>query len=102
MNEVQEVDASRRAFLRLRTVAKPEPLHAVIGDSCLNLHSVICDACKDSCATKAIQRVRTSNRVAALAVNTDLCTGCGDCVSVCPNGALSMSGTINVASSKNE
>lgn len=86
-----EIDIGRRSLLGLRAPAARQP-RAVIGDQCLNLKGVICDACKDVCDARAIVRVRSAGRVAALFVSADLCTACGDCVSVCPADAITVEG----------
>jgi ferredoxin-type protein NapF len=92
-----DVDIGRRALLGLRSTAVDAPPRAVIGDSCLNLKGVICDACKDACAVRAIVRARTASRVAALMVSAELCTACGDCVNICPANAIALEGIANAS-----
>ena len=86
-----EIDIGRRSLLGLRAPAARKP-RAVIGNQCLNIKGVICDACKDACDARAIVRVRSVGRVAALSVSADLCTACGDCASVCPADAIAIEG----------
>jgi ferredoxin-type protein NapF len=81
---------ARRRFLGLGSSA-PESVAriAAIGEDCLALRGVACDLCRDSCEVSAI---RFQPRLGAPAEPhiADDCTGCGDCVAVCPSQALSL------------
>ncbi|HSV69750.1 MAG TPA: 4Fe-4S binding protein [Methylibium sp.] len=50
-----------------------------------------CTACIDVCSARAITSKRTDNgpEKGGIAVNPNLCVGCGACTTVCPSGALS-------------
>jgi ferredoxin-type protein NapF len=54
---------------------------------CLAYTGVFCISCQSSCASQAIQRDRLSRPQ----MLTDVCTGCGACVSVCPVQAIKVS-----------
>lgn len=49
-----------------------------------------CTACIDVCSAQAISSRRTENgpEKGGIAVNPNLCVGCGACTTVCPSGAL--------------
>ncbi len=67
----------------------------VIGDQCLAQHGVVCRSCGDACEPEAIifnwgNPKNGARGVATPTVNNDLCNGCGACISICPNDALTM------------
>ncbi|MGI9419182.1 MAG: 4Fe-4S dicluster domain-containing protein [Geminicoccaceae bacterium] len=64
-----------------------------VANHCLSLSGITCRACDDACAVRAIQfqpRLGVADR---LSINAAACTGCGDCLPVCPVDALSLNGT---------
>lgn len=66
------------------------PQVAVLGTGCLAVNGVMCGTCSDPCEPRAL-RVRPLGGGRALPIiDTATCTGCGECVSVCPVGALSV------------
>lgn len=62
---------------------------ARIADNCLALNQVMCESCADVCATRAIRFVHRGF-VKQPYVDTDRCTGCEECVAVCPANAISI------------
>ena len=75
-------------------VFPPEPAfefshHAVIGDSCLAINYVDCQACRDACPAGAIRFRPRRGGPFIPDLDTEACTGCGACVSVCPTDAVS-------------
>jgi ferredoxin-type protein NapF len=90
---------SRRAFFtRPVRGAMPEPqsaaaaprVVALVGHGCLAAQAVTCGTCADPCEPRAL-RIRPLLGGRALPViDVAACTGCGDCLSVCPVGALSL------------
>ena len=74
--------------------AKDEPAwqaKAKINDQCLAQQNVECRSCGEMCETIAIRFHLEVGRVAQPTVNTELCNGCGACVSVCPTSAINVS-----------
>jgi Pyruvate/2-oxoacid:ferredoxin oxidoreductase delta subunit len=56
--------------------------------ACLAWGGVVCMSCKFSCTWQAIL-LDTLNRPS---IDTEVCTGCGMCVSVCPKKAITING----------
>lgn len=83
---------ARRRFLGLELglgTSVPESVAriAAIGDDCLASRGVACDLCRDSCEPGAIRFQPRLGAPAAPRI-AEGCTGCGDCVTVCPAQAL--------------
>jgi ferredoxin-type protein NapF len=82
----------RRSFLLAGRAAAPDPAPsaiAAITDACLARRGVACMTCRDACPTGAIRF--TLARGGALPVlDGEACTACGDCVAVCPAGAITL------------
>jgi ferredoxin-type protein NapF len=57
---------------------------------CLTRHGVECRVCGEACDARALRFVPTLGRVAQLHVERERCTGCGECLPVCPAGALAL------------
>ncbi len=58
-------------------------------DRCLAQQSITCQSCKDACDQQAISfPITTKTPTPVLASNQ--CSGCGECVSVCPVNAISI------------
>jgi ferredoxin len=53
-------------------------------DTCIAWDDVICMACSQSCDYQAITTVHQRRAQ----IDTEACTGCGMCVTVCPMDAL--------------
>ena len=84
-----ERSVSRRAMLfgRLRPA---DPPGLQIADHCLSLTGVACRACEDVCAVRAIRFRPNLGGVDRPSIDAEACTGCGDCLSLCPVKALSL------------
>jgi MinD superfamily P-loop ATPase containing an inserted ferredoxin domain len=64
----------------------------VMNEQCLAKRGVVCRSCGDSCPREAIEfnLARAHPALATPQINNNACTGCGACISVCPNQALTM------------
>lgn len=64
---------------------------AVIGLACIAYaQNVVCRSCGDGCEAAAIRFSPRQNGAALPFLVIELCTGCGDCVPVCPTGAITL------------
>ncbi|SFU81066.1 ferredoxin-type protein NapF [Halomonas korlensis] len=63
---------------------------AEIGPACLGPQGVYCRSCGESCEEGAIHFSFNAQRVPEPAVDTEACSGCGACVSVCPTQAVTV------------
>jgi NAD-dependent dihydropyrimidine dehydrogenase PreA subunit len=88
---------SRRQFLRGDfSGRKADPQtgdglqRAVISNRCVAFANVVCRSCGDACGEAAIRFSPRLGGAALPEVIAARCTGCGDCVPVCPAGAIAM------------
>jgi len=75
---------TRREFLAAFRGGKPI---AAVHARCLESRGVVCRACRDACDAGAIA---FTPRPAPPRIDAALCTGCGQCVPVCPAGAIAI------------
>lgn len=83
----------RRALTRRALFGLPSPeakTTASIGDDCLTTSGVMCESCAESCEHGAIRFIRRG-AIKQPVLDSDACTGCGECLAVCPANAISMS-----------
>ena len=73
-----------------RSRARPWSLKALISEDCLAKRDIMCRSCQDACAQSAIDFGIAPGRLPSPEVNTINCTGCGGCVPVCPENAISI------------
>lgn len=66
------------------------PWRATISENCLSLNGITCRSCQDSCDARAIRFQLAVGGTAKPLLDSNTCTGCGACVSVCPVDAVSM------------
>jgi len=91
--------STRRGFLLGRINGKAgeeQPPVAVIQQSCFALRGVACMSCRDACPTGAV-RFELALGGARPKIQTDSCTGCGDCSRACPADAIRLSEPEEVA-----
>jgi ferredoxin-type protein NapF len=63
---------------------------ASIGDDCLALNYVDCQACRDVCPPAAIRFLPRIGGPFLPKLDPEACTGCGACISVCPTQSVSV------------
>lgn len=92
---------SRRAFLTASgrvpaprvdergAVAVPA-LVATVGGACLAARGITCGTCSDPCEPRALRLRPLLGGRALPVIDAAACSGCGDCLAVCPVGALSL------------
>jgi ferredoxin-type protein NapF len=90
----EPANPARRKFLLGRTrepVAVEEAAHLMvrIAPSCLAFRGIACMACRDACPSEAI-RFALAIGGSRPRVVPDACTGCGECLPVCPAEALAL------------
>jgi ferredoxin-type protein NapF len=84
---MQSHGTSRRALFRGRLLARPT---AVINDECLAEAGIVCRSCGDVCPDAAISFRPRLGLPPKAVVNELACTGCGECVGVCPSQAIGL------------
>ncbi len=85
------VDACAPHALRREHLGQlPWLLRAQIGAQCLSNQGIECRSCGEHCDVRAIRFRLTAGRVAHPQLDEQVCTGCGNCVSVCPASAISI------------
>ena len=62
-----------------------------IKDSCLSLKGTLCRTCGDACDKRAIKFSLQVGGRAQPVLNQELCTGCGECLFVCPVKSIEIS-----------
>jgi len=65
-----------------------------ISDRCLSVTGVVCRACGDHCETGAIRFTLLTQGRSLPEINSRSCTGCGQCIPVCPSNAISIHETL--------
>ena len=63
---------------------------ARIDNACLALHGVMCRSCDDLCDSGALRFHPQPGGLSQPAIEAELCSGCGACVSPCPVQAVTM------------
>ncbi|MGE5490863.1 MAG: ferredoxin-type protein NapF [Actinomycetota bacterium] len=66
----------------------PWSVIAEIGDGCLAKQGVVCRTCGERCDQRAITFAPRIGGVAIPAIDSELCTGCGECIADCPTLAI--------------
>jgi ferredoxin-type protein NapF len=82
----------RRGFLFGKSETADDPPVrpiAAIATSCLALRGVACMSCRDACLAGAIHFALAPGG-AVPRVEIDACTGCADCIAVCPTSAITI------------
>lgn len=80
---------STRRSLLLGRPAPRKPV-AVAADRCLARLGIVCRTCGDACEPRAIRFPPRLGGVAVPVLDVEACTGCGECVQLCPAVAISL------------
>lgn len=78
-------DPGRRRFLLGRKVS---PV-ARLGDGCLARRGITCMSCREACGENAV-RLRVVPGGALPELDPAKCTGCGECLALCPASAIAL------------
>jgi ferredoxin-type protein NapF len=85
---------TRAQFLRGHWQAAPLPpspeVIAKIGRTCLPFRNESCRVCDDLCELNAIRFTQAEGQLPVPMIVEDVCTGCGDCLGICPVDAIDM------------
>ena len=65
-------------------------LNVSIKPNCLSINAIVCRACGDNCGEQAIHFQLQVGGISIPEISEDKCTGCGACLSVCPELAVSI------------
>lgn len=71
-----------------RAVSPPWRLAAGIGENCLSARGITCRSCGDACGAGAIRFCLAVGGRALPELDQAQCTGCGDCVAICPANVI--------------
>lgn len=72
-----------------RDLLPPWRVTIAISDRCLPRRGILCESCRDACGEDAIRFARSPGRAPVPEIALDSCTGCGACLAVCPESAIS-------------
>jgi len=64
---------------------------AEISNECFSMRGIVCRSCGEICESRAIQFKPDIGGRTQVILNTTACNGCGECVHVCPAGAIKIS-----------
>lgn len=82
---------TRRGLLRPGAPPPAAPaVVATIGETCLARRGIVCRSCGDACPERAIRFPPLLGRAALPVLSLEACTGCGDCLPVCPVAAIAL------------
>lgn len=86
------VDICNRAAL-----SKQQPAvfrwSAVINNSCFSMRGVVCRSCGEICDSRAITFKALVGGITQVHLSSTSCSGCGECISICPADAITLKTT---------
>jgi ferredoxin-type protein NapF len=68
-----------------------------ITDNCLSVKGVVCRTCGDHCEVRAIKFTLLTRGRSLPEIESASCTGCGQCIPVCPADAITIFDNLEVA-----
>ncbi|WP_424984795.1 ferredoxin-type protein NapF [Microbulbifer sp. S227A] len=68
----------------------PWPVVAEITGRCLLAAGIACQLCTDICEPRALRLDASVRPMGRLRLDTTACTGCGACLGLCPNDAITL------------
>jgi ferredoxin-type protein NapF len=85
----------RRLFFGKRPEQAPEeddvpPQLIAVADTCLAANGIACRSCDDACPRRVFRFKPTFGGRITPTIAVHRCNGCGDCLPICPIGALSL------------
>lgn len=87
----QCVDVCKPQALLKSKHRTPWPIKAIIDEkNCIAHKGVECRSCYDPCESRAIAMPPRLGGISIPLINTDNCSGCGACVSLCPVQAVTI------------
>jgi ferredoxin-type protein NapF len=86
----QCADACAESLFSQDRCQQPWDYVANITDDCFAKNSISCRSCQDACEPAAIRFQLKIGGAAEPSIDTELCSGCGACVAVCPKQAVSI------------
>jgi len=88
------LSVTRAQFLRGDWQEKPlspsPDAVAQIKTGCLTSQGVFCRTCGEACEPEAIIFTPVVGHAPTPAINADTCTGCGECIGICPTNVITL------------
>lgn len=81
---------SRRRLLLGRGADSRRPAVAGVGPACFMAQGIACRLCEDTCDAGAFRFRPLLGGKAEVTVEESRCTACGDCLDICPAGAIAL------------
>jgi len=74
--------------INAQNIKDPWQHTASINDECFSARGIVCRSCGEICESRAIKFSPGISGITQVILNTAACNGCGECVHVCPAGAI--------------
>ena len=89
------VTACRPKALVRNADTPPWTVLAVVQPGCLSANGTMCRMCGDRCDAQAISFKLALGGKSNPVISSELCTGCGDCIALCPVNALEITSHVS-------